>query len=279
ARFTHEVAILAFIPVAAILLAQRERYLRYYGTRRFWLLVVGLSAVAASIAWRSIASDPGPNRTYFIEGALSLPGSPSLMLTLLAFGSLAALAFRPSHNPPATVFWVSTSMLLVLPFAFPEWTWPFYHYRARILNGGLAFMLFLFLHGRIHWNLPPPAGLTTRRVLWLAAVVFVFQAAVTREWERHRDLFRSELSEAHGLVSFPVEGPFAERRSAQFSWSWATPTRSVLFQALAGGEVRTIMLNADTTIWQPFDPRVRADLPDLSVFGIRYGPEVTGGAR
>jgi hypothetical protein len=271
--FTHEVAALAFSPVLAVLLFRKESYERYYGARRFWSLVTGLAAVVGLVAWHALAPDAGPNRTYFLQGALSLPASPSLVLTTLAFGSLLADALRPGLRGLNAVFWASTTMLLLLPFALPGVLWPFYHYRARILNAVLALLLFLYLHGRTHWRLPSAAALGTRRVLCLATVVFLFQGKVTWEWARHAELFRSELGEARGIVEFPSDGRFSDPRSRQFSWSWTSPVRSIAFQAMAHEEVRAIMLNADTTLWQPFNPRVRAQLPDLSALGISYDLE------
>jgi hypothetical protein len=165
-------------------------------------------------------------------------------------------------------------MLLLLPFVLPEVIWPFFHYRARILNGVLALALFFYLHGRTHWRLPPLTALAGARVVALVVVLFVFQGKVTWEWHRHVALFRAELADAEGIVAFPEEGAFAEPRSRQFSWSWTSPTRSVLFQAMEEGGVRAIMLNADTTIWQPFRPHVPEDLPDLGPWGISYGPQL-----
>ena len=272
--FTHEVAALTFVPVLAFLLVGRERYVRYYGAHRFWSLIVGLALVIGVVSWRALGPHAGPNRTYFIEGALSLGGSPALVLATLAFGSLVAQALWPEVRRLSVLFWTSSSVLLVLPFAFPGVLWPFYHYRARVLNAALALLLFAYLHGRAHWRLPSMSSLSARRVLFLAAVVFAFQGRLTWEWARHVDLFRHELARTEGLMTFPRDAPFSADRSRQFSWSWTSPVRSIVFQAMWDGDVRTIMLNADTTIWQPFNPRVPGALPNLSGLGVTYAPQL-----
>ena len=279
--FTHEALVLAFGPILVILLVGRRRYEAYYGAKRFWSLVSGFALAVALVTVRVVRPADeiiAQNRTYFIEGALSLPGSPSLVLTSIAFGALALHAVRPALRWPTPVFWSSAALLLILPFAAPELLWPFYHYRARILNAALALLLFLYLHGRTVWQVVPPARLPVRRVLAVAAVVFLFQGKLTWEWSRHVALFRDELATEQGIVDFPTEGPFAEPRSRQFSWSWTSPVRSIVFQAMDDGEVRSIMLNADTTIRQPFRPRIAGELPDLSAFGVRYAPEITAPA-
>jgi hypothetical protein len=209
---------------------------------------------------------------------LSLPGSPALVLTVVAFGALAIASRRSAPRWAAPLFWGSTASLLALPLVLPEVIWPFFHYRARVLNGLLALALFGYLHARAHGRLLEAPRLSTPHLLSLAAALFLFQGVVTFEWQRHRNIFRAELASASGVVPFPSEGPFAEPRSRQFSWSWTTPTRSVVFQAMELGEVRAIMLNADTTLWQPFHPRVVSELPDLSAYGVRYAPALTGDA-
>jgi len=276
--FSHEVAMLALGPILVVLLVARDAYLRYYGSGRYWSLVAAIAAVVGLVAVRALSPNAGPNRTYFLEGAVSLPGSPTLVLTTLAFGALLIQAYRPSLTWTTWVFRVSVGMLLLLPFVLPGVIWPFFHYRARILNAVLALALFCHLHGRVHWRLPPLTVLAGPRVVALVVVLFVFQGKVTWEWHRHLTLFRAELSGAQGIVDFPQEGPFSEPRSRQFSWSWTSPTRSVVFQAIEEGQVRAIMLNADTTIWQPFHPRVAEELPDLSAWGISYAPELGAGA-
>jgi hypothetical protein len=231
--------------------------------------------LVGAVALRVLSPSAGPNRTYFLEGALSLPASPSLVLTTVAFGSLLAHAYRPTLSWLTKLFWASTGMLLLYPFVLPDILLPAFHYRARILNAALALLLFAYLHGRLHGRLGTAPQLARGRVLALAVVLFVFKGKVTWEWHRHVGLFRTELAEARGIVDFPLEGAFSERRSSQFSWSWTSPTRSVVFQAIEEGQVRAIMLNADTSVWQPFLP-LSGDMPDLSAFGIWYGSELTG---
>ena len=277
--FTHGVAVLAFAPVLAMLLAWRRGYLEYYGPTRFWSLVAAIALLVALVALRVASPSAGQNRTFFIEGALSLPGSPAVVLSAFAFGSLWWHAFRPKPAWLTGVFWASTGMLLLLPFALPEVVWPFFHYRARVLNAVLALLLFAYLHARVLRHLSPPSRLPSSRVLALVLVLFVFQGKVTWEWHRHMTLFRAELEGARGIAEFPREGPFSEARSRQFSWSWTSPVRSIVFQAMDGGRVDAIMLNADTTLWQPFHPRVPSELPDLSAFGVRYAPELTDPVR
>ncbi len=270
--FTHDSVVAVLAPILAVLLVWRRGYVRYYGAARFWSLVAVLALVVVLISWR--AAGPDPNRAYFLSGALQTPLNPTFVLTALAFGSLFLQVFRPGLAWPPRVFWASTGLLLLLPFALPELIWPFYHYRSRALNAVLAVIVFAYLHGRVHWRLPSPAPLATRSVLALVFVVFAFQGRVTWEWREHMRHFRTELADVRGVIQFPLDGPFADPRSRQFSWSWTTPVRSVVFQAMSEGEVRAIMLNADTARWQPFRPNFAAELPDLSAFGVRYAPEL-----
>lgn len=272
--YTHVSAVLALAPILFVLLVWRCRYLPYYGPVRYNSLVASLAAAVAVLALRGADTPLGEDRAYFLTGALQTPTNPTFVLATLAFGSLFLQAFRPHDRWVARVFWASCGLLLLLPFAEPTLIRPFFHYRSRALNAAMAVPFFLYLHGRVHGRLPVPSPLDARKAVALAAVVFLFQGKVTWEWSEHVRRFRAELAAARGIVEFPRQGPFVEPRSRQFSWSWTTPVRSVVFQAMDGPEIRTIMLNADTTLWQPFHPRIPAELPDLSAYGVRYAPEL-----
>ena len=270
--YTHVSAVLVLAPMLAVFLAGRRRYLEYYGAARYGSLVALVALGVALLVLRG--AEPDPNRAYFLSGAVQTLGNPTFILTVLAFASLLAYAYRPRLAWASRIFWVSTALLLLFPFVLPEMLWPFFHYRSRALNATLAIFVFLYLHGRMHWKLPAPTSLATRHVLALASVLFVFQAKMTWEWREHVRHFRAELADTVGVIEFPSEGPFADPRSRQFNWSWTTPVRSVVFQAMEQGEVRALMTNAGTTPWQPFDPRVPSELPDLSEYGVRYAPEL-----
>lgn len=272
--FTHEVIVIAFTPMLAVLLCWRRGYLEWYGAARYWALVVGLALPSAFALWRALGPDAGPNRGYFIGGAISLPGSPAFDLAVIAFATAGLSAFLPRTRWLRPAFWISSTLLLALPFLLPGVIWPNYHYRARILNGALAFFLFAYLHGRVHWGLRARSLFSVRQLLWLCAVVFAFQAKSTWEWRRHVHLFEARLAEASGVIAFPTEGPMLERRSLQYSWSWLTPVRSIVFQAMESGRVEAIMLNRDTTLWQPFDPRRPDELPRLDPVGVEYGNDL-----
>jgi hypothetical protein len=272
--YTHVSAVLALAPLLAVLLVWRRRYLEYYGPERYRALVAALAVAVALLALGGVGTELGDDRAYFLGGALQTPTNPTFVLTALAFGSLFLQMFRPHDKWLPRMFWASSVSLLILAFALPTMLWPFFHYRSRVLNAALAVPFFLYLHGRVHGSLPPPRALNVRGAVALVSVVFVFQAKMTWEWREHMNLFRSELASVRGIVEFPRNGPFVEPRSRQFSWSWTTPVRSVVFQAMDDREVRAIMLNADTTRWQPFHPRLPAELPDLSAFGVHYAPEL-----
>ncbi len=274
--FSHEASILFLGPVLGVLILGRGRYAQYYGPVRFRILTWTVATlVLLQLLWLSpIGGSDAQNQGYFVGGTLSLPASPCHVLAALAFLAAALKSLRPGLRGLAAVFWTSTALLLVFPFVLPEMLWPFYHYRARALHAVVAFLFFLYLHGHFVLGVLPAARVPVRWFAALAVVVFAFQGRMTLEWHRHLALFRAEVFDARGVIPFPLEGPFSEARSLQFSWSWTSPVRSIVFQALELREVRAIMLNRNATGWQPFDPRVPGDLPDLSQFGVVYLPEL-----
>lgn len=278
--FMHETYVLMLAPVLALFLARRRRYEDYYGVWRYRALLVTIGATVAYALASQLVTIPSDefvarNRSYFIGGTLSLGGSPALVLTTLTFVAGVAHSRRPQLTWLTAVFYASAALLLALPFAFPQLIWPYYHYRARILHSAAALLVFAYLHARFVWHTASATAVRVAPFATLALACFLFQARVTWEWQRHQGIFWEELNAARGVVPFPQRGPLAEPRARQFEWSWTTPVRSIVFQAIETGEVRAILLNADTTVWQPFDPRAPGELPDLTALGVRYDSELT----
>ncbi len=125
-------------------------------TGAFAPILAGVAAGALpSIGRASRPSLAGP-RAQLLEAVASLPASPSLVLTCLAFGALVAPAFGRRPGRISSLFWPLALALPALPFLLPELIWPFDHFRARVLNAALALLWLWFIHGRTEGRLAAP---------------------------------------------------------------------------------------------------------------------------
>jgi hypothetical protein len=273
--FVHEVLVIGFAPALALLLAARHTMMEYYGARRYRWFVTAL-ALSTAFAFWWILQSPGSNRSGFISGTLHLYAVRPLMLTTTAFLAVFVGVIRPQYRWVGWLFWFSSVLLLVYPFANPNSLDPNAHYRSRALNGLLAAGLFLYLFGRTQGLLPAPRRFPLRRLMWLSLVIFVYQGKMTWEWSRHLDIFRGALQARPGVQAFPIGSDLDDPRVRQFIWGWTTPVMSIVFQAMEQGEVGALMENRRPVRWQPFDPRNPSALPDLSSFGVGYRPVVLG---
>jgi hypothetical protein len=104
-------------------------------------------------------------------------------------------------------------------------------------------------------------------VILAAATLFV-QTASVRDWSRYVQAFRATLQSHSGIVVWEElmpDMPDAERRLfTRMNWGWTTPDLSLLLSE--GGQVRGIVTNPKTQLWQPWDPLTRAQWPTSAFF-------------
>jgi hypothetical protein len=199
-----------------------------------------------------------------------------LSLVALCLVSWAMLHRRFRAGPwrlAIPLFAAACAWAALAPLIAPTLIAPFLHYRARVMNvflPPLVATLYLFAVAR------PPEQATWRAAFTVVAILASAQAvwhvAAVREWRHYLDVFRSEVAIGRGLIpyeesrlSHPSEGGHP---IAGLNWGWTMPTMSILLAP--DGDVRAIVRNPTSNAWQPFDPGVPFELPDLRRYGVRF---------
>lgn len=140
------------------------------------------------------------------------------------------------------------------------------------------------------------ASTKTQMELWrltagACCVAAAFQIGSTVAWERYRASVLAVLAKNQGIVGFeaatgtdrkeeessrlPVG--LTNAKVGQFYWNWTMPSLSVALSAMNFGSITTIICAPEMTEWQPFDPQNPAEIPDLSIYGVKnhLPPKVT----
>lgn len=93
----------------------------------------------------------------------------------------------------------------------------------------------------------------------------IWQVTACDAWRQYNQHFEAALDASTGLVELDNTAVSDEA----FNWDWTLPSLSIVLQAFEGSDVRAI-IKPRKHRWQPFDPSVPTELPDLGAYGVRY---------
>lgn len=212
---------------------------------------------------------------------------------LFSLAALAAMALMLSGRPAwlnrtpvlaalAGIGMAAGGVIACLPIAAPATLDVRMHHDARVLNLMVPFVLALALFAvRAGWL--AVAAAPWRRAWVVVAVLGIVQSlwhlGATYQWSRYLTILRDEVESNAGLIPYERSaqsrlGDAPYHNSASMNWHWTLPLTSIIVSR--GGRVNAIVENpvGIRESWQPFDPRVPEQLPDLRRYGITYSREI-----
>lgn len=285
---TYE-SMLFFGPLLAAVAFWRSRAAHSRRIRWLWYLLIGWFLAGTMIALQyTLHPDSPSNRMNFLYSLLFFfkppdvhyPGLLSVavvaMVALLFLGKLRAWE---SLSVRMVFGWGGLCLVIALLPLFAPTTLALYlQHEARVLNLYLPFGFALLLWA-IHCQRLTIPALVWRRAFLLVAVLGIMQSiwhlGATYQWARYLQIFRQELQHSSGIVPFErsalaqLDTP-RYRSSRTMNWYWTMPLMSIILAQ--DGQVHAIIENPVQfkTRWEPFDPHVPEQLPQLSRYGITY---------
>ena len=268
-----------FIPGSLLLLLALRRLLWQWRRLRLdgWTLATALclaASVACGLFWALHPRDLG-NRVSLDKGFSDFLGYPPGPLLVLA--ALLLLLPRPRWLPSWITTLAGCAFLAwalhwgLLPWHSESSLMPNRQHDLRILNCLVppALGLLPFLAAWLPCLRVTLDAQRKRLFLGFSCAVLLWQVGAATVWMDFTRTLATVLDTRAGMVPFEQTDLWRYR----FDQCWSLPTLSILVRGLEGRPVRSVVLNPCYATWQPFDPRVRATLPPLQAYGVRYALE------
>jgi hypothetical protein len=272
-RSYESAALLA--PPLVVLSASQLR--RAQGSLRIALMVILVGLVAAvGVGFHFLFFAPGRNvHTVGLAHMLTVMFTdPNLLISTGAFGLFAVGMLRSRSDlaaPSARRVWMAVAVgagvgMGALPLMVPAFIPAKFSYEARLLNIGVPFgvLMALMVHRRRQFSV---------NLLGIASYVFLvmwtgaWQMTTSFEWHQYAKELDRTAQEQTGMTVSLESTSFAKN---PFNWGWTLPSQSIILQTLKGHSVRALVVDDPHPVYQPFDPAIRAQWPDLSAYGVKY---------
>lgn len=214
------------------------------GALHTWLLILGLAICIYGVSGSalSILNPRDVNhRTGFVQDIVVSLRNPAFLTFL--FCAAAVLIFQRSRKAAAIVLAAAAIFqlyCLLTPTLYSDVAHVSFAARSLtvLLPGVLATLLLLSYVPRTNWWLGWSAGvLLGTSVMLLSWPFHDYQKQVALVASEHKGIVPGDT---HGLGSHPA------------SWPWTFPSMSIAWQAPCVGSV---LLNPNSDIWQPYDPK------------------------
>lgn len=275
--------ILAIIAIWRGLRIRSQRFMQF-----FWYILALWFLAGAIIALQTTLTPEDPsNFQNFYRSTLFFMGHGSFhypgILSLLILFMITILLWKP-EGLERFWFWIIAAIsvacviVALLPSVSPTTLALNLQYRARVLNVYLPILLaccLLAIHGK--WFTVGPA--VWHKAYLLLALLGISQGlwhlSATYQWNKYLLIFRQEIHRNCGLIPFEQSVLSALDKaphhiSRSMNWGWTMPVMSTILGA-QNGQIRTIIDNSPAPgYWEPFDPAVPDQLPDLSYYGVNY---------
>ncbi|MFH1078734.1 MAG: hypothetical protein V1766_00490 [Pseudomonadota bacterium] len=260
-----------------------QKIVRKGGAQKIlWGVATTLFFASAMIALREILHpyDAG-NRMNFIMSVFELhrhyPAVLSMCFMILIFIS----SFRPEllkrhFIPIACALFACMMLVSFSPIIYPHVIMPYLQYNARVMTAYVIPPMAIFLYLIVNNRISVPRDSWNRIGILVAILIFgqiSWHLITASQWNGFRKVFKQELSQHSGRVSFQDSILSRNRVGKQlvgpFLWNWSVPTLSILWSN--GGNVSTIITNnPEYRAWEPFDPARIENLPKIEPFGFSY---------
>jgi hypothetical protein len=266
--FSYEMAV---VPVAALLL------IAVWKRRPVESIALLLSAVWTGSTLLGRANPVNTDSwTLFFQWFDVLEHGPAIatfgMTALVLTGMFSTAKFRRVLHLPALVF---VGILVLVHRVDPEVMHPGYLLKARFLNVFFPFLLipvhFWFTCRNSISNVVFPVRLM---YLWtIAASLFVIESSLM--WNKYCTSFFQFTQSETGLVNSRTFELTTPKTIVQYHANWTAPVMSIVIPAVRGEKtIKTMVLNADSTLWSPFSGTKPSEWPDLNRYHLTYHPDL-----
>ena len=159
----------------------------------------------------------------------------------------------------------------LMPWHAVESVLPFRQHDLRIINClvPLALGMVPFLAAWVPALRPTFHASRRRLFLGFTCAVLLWQVGASWVWVQFTRTFTEVLDTRSGLVPFEA----TDLGRFHFDQFWTVPSLSILLCGIERRPVKAMVLNPSFGTWQPFDPKVKATLPPLGAYHVRYALE------